>query len=126
MKTIVFGILTLLLAACSITQVNSNSPAQVSLALREKIRDAIRTNQRGFQICYESLLARDAKAQGKVVIEWQVGESGKVSGAKFLSTDFKDTTMNDCMKSAMEKIEFPPAPKDQLYVVSYPFVFKLE
>jgi hypothetical protein len=119
MKTIIYGLLAIFLAACSVTQVNSNIP-------KEEIRKAIRENLKSFQLCYDALLIRDSKAKGKVVIEWNVGESGKVSAAKVKSTEFSDAAFNDCMKTGVEKIEFPPAPKGELYVVSFPFAFKLE
>lgn len=91
---------------------------------REEIRQAVRDNLRDIQQCYEKPLKRDPKlGSGKVVLNWTVGEGGKVIRAKVHSSELRDAEVGKCMVNVILKAKFPEPPAKEEVEVSYPFFF---
>lgn len=90
---------------------------------REEIRGKIKENLSSFKDCYTEGLKANPKIGGKVVLDWDVDETGSVKRADVKSTTMKDATVENCMVDKLKAIKFPPAPTGQIVNVFYPFVF---
>jgi len=88
----------------------------------DAIRQVVQKHIRGVKFCYEKQLANNPELEGKVVIRFTIGESGRVT--KF---DVEDTTLNNaeveaCILKRVRRWRFPQ-PDEGPVTVSYPFVF---
>lgn len=92
---------------------------------RNGIRQVFLNNQRTLQACYESALSTDRGLSGKVVLDFDIGEQGRVLRAS-VSSD-KSTLNNDrlstCIVNRMKTWRFPEPPQNQTVQVFYPLAF---
>ena len=92
---------------------------------RNGIRQVFLNNQRTLQSCYESALSTDRGLSGKVVLDFDIGEQGRVLRAS-VSGD-KSTLNNDrlsnCIVNRMKTWRFPEPPQNQTVQVFYPLAF---
>lgn len=93
---------------------------------KEGIRRVIVANQRQIKDCYERGLNRDPGLHGKVVLEWEIGDRGRVLSAKVKSSTLGSPTVEQCMVQRLKTWIFPEPPNDQVAVVAYPFVFLMQ
>ncbi|HMN67422.1 MAG TPA: AgmX/PglI C-terminal domain-containing protein [Bdellovibrionales bacterium] len=90
---------------------------------REAIRRVIREHIREIRNCYERELQRSPDLYGKVVLEWDIEEEGRVSRVVTKSNALGNDNVANCIMSRLKTWKFPDPPKDQIGRVSYPFVF---
>lgn len=90
---------------------------------REAIRRVIREHLREIRNCYERELQRTPDLYGKIVLEWDIEEGGRVSRCVTKSNEMGNQRVADCISSRLRQWKFPDPPKDQIGRVSYPFVF---
>lgn len=92
---------------------------------RNGIRQVFINNQRALQSCYEAALSTDRGLSGKVVLDFDIGEQGRVLRAS-VSGD-KSTLNNDrlstCIVNRMKTWRFPEPPQNQTVQVFYPLAF---
>lgn len=93
---------------------------------REAIRRVIRENQRQIQACYEKSLNKNPNLYGKVILEWVIVGSGRVSSARVSSSTLRSSEVENCVLSRLRTWKFPEPPPDQEAVVSYPFLFNAQ
>ncbi|MEQ1877255.1 MAG: AgmX/PglI C-terminal domain-containing protein, partial [Bdellovibrionia bacterium] len=93
---------------------------------KEGIRRVIIANQRQIKDCYERGLNRDPSLHGKVVLEWEIGDRGRVLSAKVKSSTLGSPVVEQCMVGRLKTWIFPEPPNDQVAVVAYPFVFLMQ
>lgn len=90
---------------------------------REEIKGKIKENLSSFKECYTEGLKANPKIGGKVVLDWDVDETGSVKRADVKSSTMKDPAVENCIVDKLKAMKFPPAPSGQMVNVSYPFVF---
>jgi len=92
---------------------------------RNGIRQVFLNNQRALQSCYEAALASDKSLSGKLVLDFDIGEQGRVLRADY-SRD-KSTLTNSqlatCVINRMKNWRFPEPPQNQTVQVFYPLAF---
>ena len=76
----------------------------------------------GIKFCYEMGLKRNPKLAGKVVVEFVIGTSGRVSTARVTFSSLGDRGVESCIVRSVLRLRFPP-PKNGSVKVSYPFIF---
>jgi hypothetical protein len=91
---------------------------------REAIRRVIRENINAFRACYERELNRNPDLQGKIVLEWDIGERGRVMRGKVSSNDMGNKSVGECILDRLKTLTFPEPPTANEVTVSYPFFFK--
>ncbi len=91
---------------------------------RSVIAAYIRRNLAKIRWCYEKGLARDPKLFGKVVINFTIANTGKVSQSKVRRTTMGDKAVESCIAAQIRKIRFPKPKGGGIVIVNYPFVFK--
>ncbi|MGZ6480201.1 MAG: AgmX/PglI C-terminal domain-containing protein, partial [Bdellovibrionales bacterium] len=90
---------------------------------KEAIRRVIREHIREIRSCYERELQRSPDLYGKLVLEWDIEEGGRVSRCVVKSNALGNETVANCISSRLKTWKFPDPPKDMVGRVSYPFVF---
>ena len=90
---------------------------------REAIRRVIRDHLREIRSCYERELQRNPDLIGKLVLQWDIGEGGKVIGTPVVVSNALTKSVGECVSSHLRSWKFPDPPKDQIGRVVYPFVF---
>ena len=89
----------------------------------EAYRKVIVAHAQETKKCYEEALDRDVDAQGKVVLEFDVNDTGQVKKTLAKSTDIHDEKFKSCLVDHSLKWQFPPAKKGQVTTISFPFFF---
>lgn len=92
---------------------------------RDGIRRVFFNNQRAIQSCYEKALGGDKGLSGKVVLDFDIGEQGRVLRGDYSRA--KSTLVNDelaeCVINKMKTWKFPEPPANQTVQVFYPLAF---
>jgi hypothetical protein len=89
----------------------------------DEIRAVIRGARNEQRKCYEELLARDPKAEGKLLISFAVEPNGKPVDVKLdpSGTTILDRTMGDCVLTSTRGLAFPTT--DSKITIRYPLAF---
>ncbi len=90
---------------------------------REAVRRVIRSILNQIKSCYERQLRVNSSLEGKVVIQFEIMEQGRVRTAKTKSTSLNDGTVESCVAARIREARFPEPPPGTIAVVDYPFVF---
>lgn len=90
---------------------------------REAVRRVIRSILSQIKSCYERQLRVKSDLEGKVVIEFEIIEQGRVRIAKTKSSTMNDPTVESCVAGRIKSARFPEPPTGTIAVVDYPFVF---
>ena len=90
---------------------------------REAVRRVIRSILSQIKSCYERQLRSNSSLEGKVIIEFEIIEQGRVRTAKTKSTTMNDATVESCVATRTKEARFPEPPAGTVAVVDYPFVF---
>ena len=90
---------------------------------REAIRRVILDNISQIRNCYERILNTKPDLFGKLVIEWDIEERGRVKRAKAIKNSTGSRALASCVVRRLKSWRFPEPPEDQIARVTYPFVF---
>ena len=93
---------------------------------REGIRIVFFDNQRAIRSCYERELNRDPNLSGKIMLNFDIGEHGRVVGTP--SVNWGDSTLQnrsvaECVLGRLRTWRFPEPPRNQVVNVIYPLAF---
>ena len=88
---------------------------------KEKIRAVIRDHVIPIRHCYEKELKASPRLEGKLVLEWDIGELGKVTSVSVRKP--VQVNLDDCVSAVIKSSLFESPPKGQIVRVVYPFVF---
>ena len=90
---------------------------------KEAVRRVVRAGLREVRSCYERELNKKRSIAGKVVIEWLIGEQGRVLKTKTVSNTTRATRLANCVRRRIASWRFPEPPEGVIAEVQYPFVF---
>lgn len=92
---------------------------------KEAIRQIIKSHLSEIRSCYEMKLNRDQNISGKLVVKWQILESGYVGKVNLVSerSSLEDRDVAKCTANVIKGLRFPKPPKGMIGEVQYPFVF---
>lgn len=91
---------------------------------REAIRRVIRENINAIRACYERELNRNPDLQGKILIQWDIGERGRVMRGKVAGNDTGNANVAQCVLDRIRTYTFPEPPTSAEVTVIFPFYFK--
>lgn len=89
----------------------------------EAIRRVIMQKTMVLRACYQRELSHDEGINGKVVVEFEIGEQGRVLTARVKTNETGNQAVADCVVRNLKGWRFPEPPTNQQVSVSYPFVF---
>lgn len=90
---------------------------------KEAIRRVIRDHIREIRSCYERQLQANPDLYGKLVLQWDIEEGGRVGRTEVKSNALNNDAVAQCIMSRLKQWKFPDPPKDVIGRVVYPFVF---
>jgi hypothetical protein len=92
---------------------------------RELVRRVIRSHESQIRACYEERLLANPALEGKVSLQFSIGESGEVLAAAVDRdvTGLDDAALHACMASRVRSWLFPKPRAGGVTVVTYPWVF---
>jgi TonB family protein len=90
---------------------------------REAVRRVIRSILNQIKSCYERELRVKKGLEGKVVIQFEIMEQGRVRSAKTKNSSMNSATVESCVAARIREARFPEPPAGTIAVVDYPFVF---
>ncbi len=88
----------------------------------EAVAKVVQARKRMVQDCYERELKRDPTLQGKVEIEFTIGEDGRVVDAKVASNRMGSAAVGECIVARLKSWRFPK-PSGGSVTVNFPFIF---
>ena len=89
---------------------------------KDEIQKVINQHIGEIQYCYEKQLRTQPGLAGRVVFEWTVGLSGKVTVVKIAQWTLASSEATSCMMSKLETWKFP-SPRGGAVSITFPFVF---
>ena len=88
---------------------------------RKAITEDLRAHEGELRACYEK--AGDPNLTGRLVLQWDIGEKGRVSQVRVVAPLQPD--VDDCVAGALENWTFRVEPgQEKVRRVLYPFSFK--
>jgi hypothetical protein len=93
---------------------------------REGIRQVFFDNARAIRRCYEKSLNQDARLSGKMILNFDIGQQGRVVGRPSVSrgqSTFYNASMAQCLTNLLQGWRFPDPPNGQVVNVLYPLAF---
>ncbi len=84
------------------------------------VRRIVRAHINEVRYCYNQGLARDPRAEGRVVVDFEIRLTGDVETSKITESTMTDPQVPECIAKAVRRWKFPRPKK--LVQVSYPFV----
>jgi TonB family protein len=88
----------------------------------EAVAKVVQGRKRMVQDCYERELKRDPTLQGKIEIEFTIGEDGRVIDAKVAANRMGSAAVGECIISRLRAWRFPK-PNGGSVTVNFPFIF---
>lgn len=120
-----FLVLVFLLAsACAapLKEEHETAPAVAPGLPRETISQTVRQHLPDLNSCYTKALESKPGISGKLVLQWQIRDQGKVANVRVVKGLFEP--LDDCVATKVENWTFPPAPPGSAHTrVVYPFTF---
>lgn len=92
---------------------------------RNGIRQVFIRNQRVLQACYERALVSDKGLGGKVMLDFEIGERGRVLSASVSrgKSTLYNAGLNNCIVNRLKGWRFPEPPEGVAVQVFYPLAF---
>ena len=89
---------------------------------KDLIRRVVRAHINEVRYCYNQGLAKDPNLKGRVAVQFSIGATGKVPSSVVGETDIKDSSVSNCIASAVRRWTFPKPEGGGTVIVTYPFV----
>lgn len=93
---------------------------------KEGVRRTLRGHIPEVRLCYEAVLERDPKIEGKLLLRWTIDSQGKatdISPVKESST-LQDERLITCITDALATWQFEKPPEETTANITYPFYFR--
>jgi outer membrane biosynthesis protein TonB len=90
---------------------------------KEAVRRVIRSILNQIKSCYERQLRTKSDLEGKIVINFDIQEQGRVSKAVPKEASPEMRQVAECVAARIREQRFPDPPKGSFASVDYPFVF---
>ncbi len=108
----------------AIVNIEGNTNDFVSTIDKEAIRRIIRSNRNAIKSCYDKELTRNPTLSGKIVLQWQITNGGKMINSKVKSNDMSTNTLGPCIMNRLRVLQFPDPGPVEIAEVAFPFVFE--
>ncbi len=89
-----------------------------------QVEEAVANHWSQVRSCYETALGRKSGIQGKMLLSFIIGKTGKVDGIRIAESTIADNKLENCLVHQVRNWIFPTPTSEDHVSVSYPFVFK--
>lgn len=90
---------------------------------KRAVQRALRARGKAFQLCYENALKQNSKLNGKLVVEFTIGDRGRVVEALVVNDELGSSQVSRCVLDTLKRMRFPP-PEDGDVTITNTFVFQ--
>lgn len=93
---------------------------------KDGIRRVFFQNSKAIRSCYERALNQAPNLGGKILLDFDIGEQGRVVGSpsvKVNGSTLRSRTVSNCILARLKTWRFPEPPKNQVVNVVYPLQF---
>lgn len=91
---------------------------------KDEVGEVIHHHLSEVRYCYESTMLKTPDLEGKLIIQFKIGELGAIKTAAIQTSSLPDPRLDDCVLRRLVTWKFP-SPKGGIDVaVTYPFIFK--
>jgi TonB family protein len=91
---------------------------------KDEVGQIIHKHMKEIRYCYETAMIRSPDVEGKLVVQFTIGNAGSVRSTGVRSSTVPDQRLDDCVLGRLAAWKFP-SPKGGIEVaVTYPFIFK--
>lgn len=108
----------------SIINVEGNSGEFVSTIDKEAVRRVIQRNRNAIKSCYDVELTKNPNMVGKIVLEWEIVNQGRMRNPKVKSSDIGNNALANCIINRLRVLKFPDPGPNEIAQVAFPFVFE--
>lgn len=108
----------------AIVNIEGNTNDFVSSIDKEAIRRIIRSNRNAIKSCYDQELTKNPTLSGKIVLQWQITDGGRMINAKVKSNDMRTNSLGPCIINRLSVLKFPDPGPSEIAEVAFPFVFE--
>lgn len=91
---------------------------------KDEVGKVIHRHMSEVRYCYEASILRNPELEGKLVLGFTIGASGKVKVAGVRSSTLSDSNLDDCIVRRLSAWKFPNTKGGIDVGVTYPFIFK--
>ncbi len=88
----------------------------------QKISETVKRRIGAVKSCYEKELKRNPQLQGKIVMQFTIEESGRVSDVSAKSDSIGEPAVSECIKDAIGRWRFDK-PEGGSVTIAFPFIF---
>ena len=81
----------------------------------------IRQNNVDLRACLQEASARNPNLKGKMELSFEIDPAGKVNRFGFVTDEYKDQILADCVKAKSVAWTFPPPPSGKMEKFTYSF-----
>lgn len=111
-------------AAAITARVSADAISDVDGTIDKKgVQRALRARGKAFQLCYENALKQNSKLAGKLVVEFTIGDRGRVVDATVVNDGLGSPQVARCVIDTLKRVRFPP-PEDGDVSITNTFVFQ--
>jgi TonB family protein len=93
---------------------------------KEVIRAVIRKHLNEVKFCYEKELAKKPDLTGRVMVQFTISGDGSVVASVVQSSTMSNAVVEDCIRQALLRWQFPAPTGGGIVIVSYPFLLKAD
>lgn len=93
---------------------------------RAEVKKVIAKHNKEIKDCYFDQLVKNPEPSGRIVMQFEIGDYGKVSRVQMLSSTFKTSDVQACLVDHLKTWKFATPLIGDTAIVSYPFEFKAE
>ena len=93
---------------------------------RAEVKKTILKHTKEIKDCFFHQASKNPVADGKIVIQFEIGENGAVLNTQTLSTTFKTDEVEKCTVAHLKTWKFTAPLIGDTAIVSYPFIFRSE
>lgn len=108
----------------AIVNIEGNTDDFVSTIDREAIKRIVQSNRNAIKSCYDKELTKNPTLSGKIVLQWQITQGGRMINAKVKSNDMKSNSLGPCIINRLSVLKFPDPGPSEIAEVAFPFVFE--
>ena len=90
---------------------------------KEEIKEVIQSHTEEIRYCYTKVLTVEPELEGKVVVRFEIRETGKVGTVEITESTLNHESVEGCIVAAIRKWVFPEPRNEDTVFVTYPFIF---
>lgn len=91
---------------------------------RDEIERVVNAHRNEIQFCYQRELQRNPGLSGKVLLQWSIGEGGKVGVVRKKENTTGSVALENCVRDKLSRWIFPNPPGGTDVTVDWPWTFK--